>query len=94
MSEPVAVTREELYQLVWSEPVVKVATRFGVSDVAVAKACRKHNIPLPGRGYWARLEAGQKLKRPPLPDPANASQRIEFSGGKGKSEGEIDSTMV
>ncbi len=93
MSEPISVTRQELYELIWSQPVVKVASRFGVSDVAVAKACRRHNIPIPGRGYWARIEAGQELKRPPLPEPANASQRIEFSGGKEKSELEIESIL-
>jgi hypothetical protein len=26
------VTREELYALVWSEPILKVATKFGVSS--------------------------------------------------------------
>jgi len=44
------VSREDLYRLIWSEPVIKVANRFGSSDVAVAKACRKHDIPL-----WPRL---------------------------------------
>jgi len=47
--------------------MVKVATRFHVSDVAVAKACRRHKIPLPGHGYWARVAAGQKVEKSPLP---------------------------
>src|SRR5688572_24915658 len=47
------ISREDLYILVWSEPMVKVAARLAVSDVAVAKACRRNKIPLPGRGYWA-----------------------------------------
>jgi len=38
-----------------------------VSDVGLAKVCRKLVIPLPGLGYWARRQAGQKLSRPPLP---------------------------
>jgi hypothetical protein len=61
-----STTREELYELVWQEPMVKVAQRFSVSDVAVAKACRRHKIPLPGRGHWARIAAGQTITRPPL----------------------------
>src|SRR5438067_514476 len=57
------VSREDLYKIVWSEPMIKLASRFGVSDVAVAKACRKHKIPLPGRGYWARIAVGQNVSR-------------------------------
>ena len=60
------VTREELYNMVWLEPIVKVSREFGVSDVAIAKACRRHKIPLPGRGYWRRLETGHKVSRQPL----------------------------
>jgi hypothetical protein len=28
-----------LYEEVWTEPTQKVAQRYGVSDVAIAKAC-------------------------------------------------------
>jgi integrase len=34
------VERDVLYRLVWEAPVSEVATRFGVSDVGLAKACR------------------------------------------------------
>lgn len=65
--KPTLYERERLYGEVWAEPVKIVAARYGVSDVALAKTCRKLAIPLPGRGYWARLRAGQKVKREPLP---------------------------
>ncbi len=61
------VTREELYVAVWSKPARLVATELGISDVALAKICRKLKIPKPGLGYWRRIETGSKLKRPPLP---------------------------
>jgi len=60
-------TRSELHELVWTEPRIKLAERFGVSDVWIRKACLRANIPVPGRGHWARLESGQKLTRAPLP---------------------------
>jgi len=41
--------REKLYQEVWEEPVLVVAKRYGVSDVALAKACRRLAVPLPPR---------------------------------------------
>lgn len=61
------LSREDLYELVWSKPMVELAKDFGISDVALAKRCRRLAIPVPGRGYWARLDAGQKPYRPKLP---------------------------
>lgn len=60
-------SRKSLYDLVWSEPRVQLAKRLGVSDVAIGKYCRAANIPVPPRGYWARLEAGQSVSKIPLP---------------------------
>jgi hypothetical protein len=34
------ITRKQLYNLVWTEPMIRAAKRFQVSDVAVAKAWR------------------------------------------------------
>jgi hypothetical protein len=59
--------REELYNLVWTAPVSEVARRLGVSDVGLAKLCRRAAIPLPGRGYWSRVESGQQIGAEPLP---------------------------
>ena len=61
------ITREELYEEVWSTPVSRLAPRYNLSDVGFAKLCRRCNIPLPPRGHWAKLEAGQKIDRTPLP---------------------------
>ncbi len=66
-ADHVVVSRKELYDLVWTQPVIKIAKDVGVSDVAVAKACRRHEIPLPGRGYWRLVEVGQCVERKPLP---------------------------
>jgi hypothetical protein len=59
--------REHLYSEIWAEAASKVAVRHGISDVMLGKVCRQLSIPVPGRGYWARKAAGQKLSRPPLP---------------------------
>jgi hypothetical protein len=55
------LTREQLYALVWSKPVSELAKDFGISDVGLAKRLRKLNVPVPGRGYWARVSAGQPI---------------------------------
>ena len=46
-------TKELLEKLVWEKPTSKIAKDYGVSDVAIAKLCKKYNIDKPGRGYWA-----------------------------------------
>lgn len=62
------MTRQELYDLIWAEPMRTAARRFGKSDVALAKACRRANIPVPERGYWARLRAGKEPECISLPE--------------------------
>ena len=52
------ISREELEILVWKFPTVKVAEILGVSDVAVAKRCKKLEIAKPPRGYWRKVETG------------------------------------
>jgi hypothetical protein len=77
---PPALTRQQVYDLIWSEPVRKLASRFGVSDVAVAKLCRNHDIPLPPRGYWAKLAAGKKVTRTALPPRGLGVQALIHRG--------------
>jgi len=43
--KPTTYTREQLFELVWAQSAVQLAKQIGVSDVAIAKACRKHQIP-------------------------------------------------
>lgn len=68
MTKSIRVSRGELYEAVWSEPMTKLAKKYHVSDVALGKICRKHNIPLPGAGHWAKVAAGKQIARPPLPE--------------------------
>lgn len=63
-----AYDREKLYREVWTEPVRTVALRYGVSDVALTKACRRLKVPVPGVGYWAKKKAGKAPERPALPE--------------------------
>jgi hypothetical protein len=54
----------------------KLAAEFCRSDVGLAKACKVHQIPVPARGYWAKVRAGQNPKRKPLPNLATDSIEI------------------
>ncbi|HJY07216.1 MAG TPA: hypothetical protein VJ323_12935, partial [Bryobacteraceae bacterium] len=59
--------RNSLYEEVWATAMAKLAKKYGISDVGLAKVCRKLAVPLPGRGYWAKKEAGQTVHKLPLP---------------------------
>ncbi|MBV8666303.1 MAG: hypothetical protein JO269_07455 [Burkholderiaceae bacterium] len=75
------VTRDELYSLVWREPMLRVANRFGVSSSYMARVCTELSVPRPARGYWAKLEHGQKPHQPPLP-PAEPGDVTEWCRGQ------------
>lgn len=61
--------RSELYEKVWTTPISRISRELGISDVALSKACRRHAVPTPPRGYWAKLRAGHQLKKATLPYP-------------------------
>lgn len=72
--------RQALYDRVWAEPMRTVAQSLGVSDVGLAKACRAAAIPVPPRGYWAKLQHGKLLPaRPSLPGRPSGPDRVVIS---------------
>jgi hypothetical protein len=65
-SGPQRLTRAELYEQVWTEPMATLGPKLGLSDTGLRKVCARHHIPTPPRGYWAKVAVGQRIKRPPL----------------------------
>ena len=74
----IILKREELYEQVWKIPVTQLAKQFGISDVGLAKICKKLNVPRPPIGYWAKVEHGKKVNRPALP-PLKAGEPAEYA---------------
>lgn len=62
------ITREELHEMVWTEPVATVAERFAVSGSYMARVCTALGVPRPPRGYWAKKAVGRAAPAPALPD--------------------------
>jgi hypothetical protein len=63
----VHLDRPTLFEHVWSMPVDKLAKEWGLSGRGLSKACSRLKVPVPPRGYWARVAAGQRVHRPKLP---------------------------
>src|SRR5262249_23195009 len=83
--EPQSFTRRQLYELVWKEPIQKIAPKFGLSDRGLAKLCERHGVPTPPRGYRARKQAGQKTPKAPLIELEGSRVREDYPIAKIKS---------
>jgi hypothetical protein len=59
--------RQSLYEAVWKEPITKLAKQYSISDVGLRKICAALEVPIPPRGYWAKLAHGKAPQRPLLP---------------------------
>lgn len=83
-------TREEFYDLVWSKPITHLAKEFRLSDVALHKICKKHGIPKPPLGWWAKKQAGKPVRQTPLPRAAEGKEaRISITAGELRGEPEL-----
>ena len=84
-TENIVLKREELFDLVWTEPISKLAKRFGISDVGLAKICKRLQIPRPEQGHWVRVKKNWPVKArpqlPPVHDPSLFQVVIEARKG-------------
>jgi len=77
------LSRKELYDLVWSEPLKTLCSRFGISDVALKKTCARSKIPTPERGYWAKKDAGKPTLQVALPiRPPGMDDQVLIAAGQ------------
>lgn len=80
------LSREELYKEVWKTPIHQLSGKYGLSDVGLAKVCKRMGIPRPPRGYWRRLQTGGKPHKVALPKPREDDKlEVELSGNPGKA---------
>ncbi len=64
--------RSRLYAEVWSLPLTQLAMKYKLSDNGLRKICKALNIPLPERGYWAKVS--QNI------DPSTRKEEVRFGG--------------
>ena len=77
IAQVITFQRYQLYDEIWSVPILQLAKQYGLSDVGLAKICTKMKIPRPPRGYWAKRSYGQPTTKPILrPAPADIPTEI------------------
>ncbi|MDO5858623.1 hypothetical protein Q2490_15160 [Myroides odoratimimus] len=60
------ITRKDLYELVWSTPLNKIAQNYNISTQQLKDTCSINNIPLPEIGYWSKLKYNKQPLIPAL----------------------------
>lgn len=80
MEKTEVITREELYNLVWENPLSKLAKKYNLSDNGLRKVCKKLDIPLPKNGYWQKIQFNKKVikEKLPLNNTVEASITLKF----------------
>lgn len=69
MERAYRLTRQQLYDLVWTRSLSALAAEFGISGNGLAKICDRLLVPHPPRGYWSGGSQTRSTPRPPLPPP-------------------------
>lgn len=71
------LTREELHEVVWTEPLYRAGPALGIPVPRLVEACAQAHVPLPGRGHWGKVQFGKPVGRTPLPmRPPGVHSRI------------------
>ncbi|MFH6936006.1 hypothetical protein [Flavobacterium sp. FlaQc-30] len=77
--ETTILTREEIYDLVWSTSISKILERFALSHDGFKKICKEHEIPLPSNGYWSKWKHNKPFIKKSLNLDFIGSNEIEFT---------------
>ncbi len=77
------MSRQALFDAAWTRPLTDVAEDLGITSTGLKKICDRHDIPTPGRGYWAQVQAGRKFPRPVLrPVKDKRLEEVRIMGGR------------
>jgi hypothetical protein len=83
----VTLTRKELYDLVWTEPLSRLAKKYKISDNGLRKIYKRMNIPIPALGHWQKIQYGKRVIVTKLPTKYDRKDEITLDE---KKPGDID----
>ncbi len=63
----ITLTRQALYDRVWTDPMTKIAADLGVSSSGLKAICDRAAVPVPRAGYWQKRAVGRAGKPSALP---------------------------
>lgn len=69
MNQPAkTITREELYEAVWSNTIKRLAQEWNTTYLRLVQACQEMEVPRPSQGHWQLVARGKTIEKEPLPD--------------------------
>src|SRR4030043_58576 len=91
--EQVTLTRKELFDLVWAEPLSRLAKKYKISDNGLRKICKRMNIPIPAMGHWQKIQYKKKVTIIKFPEKYDGKDEIILHE-KGSDNTETDSPLA
>lgn len=76
--QTITLTRRELYDEVWSAPLLSLSKKYQISDAGLRKMCIRLAIPLPNQGHWNKLRAGKKVIIKPYKANIKVEQQVRL----------------
>jgi len=83
------VSRQALYEEIWTDSAAKVARKYGISYSQFLKICRDNSIPIPPSGYWTKLAFNKPVEKTPLPTSKVEMIRLVPERGTPKDTAQI-----
>lgn len=75
----ITLSRQQLYELVWSQPISALSNKYMLSEISFRTLCIKMSIPLPREGHWESIKMGKEVKVPPLTSNYHGPNTISLS---------------
>lgn len=73
----ITLTRQELYEMVWKEPLTSISERLKVDYEDLRKIYHNMEIPIPSGGYWSKLKWGITSEIISLPLDYSGEDQVE-----------------
>lgn len=86
------ITRQALYEALWSSPRKELASAWGIDPNTITYASNKQNIPLPKPGHWTLVSMGKPPNQPALTGDPDESVTLEDPAWKPRKEKSPSST--
>jgi hypothetical protein len=71
-------SRQELYSMVWKEPLSSIVKKYQITYVELRKVLLEMCIPIPENGYWSKLRFGKQVEFKALPEDYSGRSEVEL----------------
>jgi hypothetical protein len=83
------VTRQELYEAVWSKTLKALAEEWKTPHEQLLLACKKMDVPRPNQRYWPLISWGHRGGRKPLPRRSRKTPGELMLPARGRARGAL-----